>query len=616
MGLRRKNGQEPTEAFASRAPGMRPHTPPFDNEKDALLLAGNRATAHGGRRPLWLILLAAYMAFMLWRGWGGGDESASAWRWNGVNQFPGWIAGLAFASLREFAYYVPVGFLAAVGGCRGSKQGHRFLFGVLALVAAVSLTIVAHAGAIVRSWPAWTSVRLAVPLLGGLFGVWAGATWLRGWRARLLFLPKAALLASVPILCLGVLVWLSLEAEPLPVNSAEVTSEEKRRLVALVRSKDPRSLEKGQTHTLSLTEHDLDVLLAWGLSIGLPGGKATVDLEQDSASLSLSAAIPFRGGSRYLNLVLTGGAKIRDGTLAVDVQRCTAGSVQIPRRLLDACIPIVASWLNRDSRFKPFVAATREIAIEPGLVNVTYGSVDLPPGYRESFVGATFLSEEVLASARVQIAHLLAVVGQVPKPRPTFDFCLETVFVLAKERSVGRDPVEENQAAILALGALLGHSQIEEFLGPVPVEAKDHAARQALFQIRLRDRSDWTRHFCVSAAIALFSTAAVSDAAGLLKEELDAGTGGSGFSFADLLADRAGTTFAVCATRDPAAALAMQNRLAGGFRVDDFFPPADDLPEGIPAAELQRQYGGVGGPAYREMVEEIERRVTRCAAYR
>jgi hypothetical protein len=60
----------------------------------------------------------------------------------------------------------------------------------------------------------------------------------------------------------------------------------------------------------------------------------------------------------------------------------------------------------------------------------------------------------------------------------------------------------------------------------------------------------------------------------------------------------------------------MQARLAGGFRVDDFFPPAADLPESIPDAELQSRYGGVGGPLYRRTADEIERRVSACAAYR
>jgi hypothetical protein len=118
----------------------------------------------------------------------------------------------------------------------------------------------------------------------------------------------------------------------------------------------------------------------------------------------------------------------------------------------------------------------------------------------------------------------------------------------------------------------------------------------------------------VSAALTVLSAEAPSDAVGLLKEELDAARG-SGFSFGDLLADRAGTTFAAVATRDEASAVAMQERLARGFRGDDFFPEGADLPEDLTDAELQPVYGGVGGAGYQRVVDEIERRVAACPAY-
>ncbi|MFC1793561.1 hypothetical protein ACFL3Q_08255 [Planctomycetota bacterium] len=60
----------------------------------------------------------------------------------------------------------------------------------------------------------------------------------------------------------------------------------------------------------------------------------------------------------------------------------------------------------------------------------------------------------------------------------------------------------------------------------------------------------------------------------------------------------------------------MQDRIAGSFHVDDFCPPAADLPEGIPDVELQAGYGGVGGQKYNKLIEEIERRIAACAAYR
>jgi hypothetical protein len=227
--------------------------------------------------------------------------------------------------------------------------------------------------------------------------------------------------------------------------------------------------------------------------------------------------------------------------------------------------------------------------VEPHASACTYGPVLLPAGFREDLFGPSVVSEDVLESTRAQVDHLLAMVGRSPQP-PSFGVCFETVFALARDRSVGRDPVAENRAGIFALGMLLGHRRVQEFLGPV-FDSDDHEATLwALRRVTLRGRSDWTKHFCVSAALDLLSDEAVSDAAG--------------------------TTFALSATRDEAAARAMQDRLARGFPIDDFFPPAADLPEGIPDAEFQSRYGGVGGQAYRRLTEEIERRIAACPAYR
>ena len=130
----------------------------------------------------------------------------------------------------------------------------------------------------------------------------------------------------------------------------------------------------------------------------------------------------------------------------------------------------------------------------------------------------------------------------------------------------------------------------------------------------LRGRDDWTKHYTVSAALAVLQHPFASDAAGLMKEQLDALTQGSGFSFADLAADRAGVRFAAAATHSDAAAQAMQARLQRGFSVADFFPPVADLPENLTVEQFRRDYGGVGSPRYRQMAAEIESRLDRCPA--
>ena len=100
-----------------------------------------------------------------------------------------------------------------------------------------------------------------------------------------------------------------------------------------------------------------------------------------------------------------------------------------------------------------------------------------------------------------------------------------------------------------------------------------------------------------------------------MKEQLDALARGSGFSFGDLAADRAGVRFATAATESEATAKAMQARLRNGFSVDDFFPPAADLPENLTVEQFRRDYGGVGSQRYRQKIREIETRLDRCVVF-
>jgi len=578
------------------------------------------AFASRRRYVVWMVLIA-YLLFLILRGLrlgkSGDTVNIPMWDLQDSRQLLAWIGELVLLSFWKFARFVPVGFMTPMVLPRRLGRFRRFQMDLLALAVAGILAVLVHAVEIGRSWHLAAAVGLVFPLLGCLFGTWMGATWLRGWRARLLFLPKIASLSLLAAFCVGAVLWLSVEATPMAFDAARVTSAEKRRLVRLIRRKSPRSLRDGQTHTLRLTDHDINVLLSWGLSLGSPDRKAKVGLARDYASLSASMGVkPGERRTRYLNLEVDGNLEIKDEIPSLNVYRCRLGSLRVPRWLLTYLNPVVTSLLNDYRLSKPFMEAIQAVSVEPDAIEVTYGRVDMPEGFREDIFGSASASQEVLTSTRVQVENLLAIVGQPPDAPPSFGMCFERVFALARERSAERDPAIENRAGIFALGVLLGHHRVQEFLGWVLPDRDISAAHRALRRVTLRGRSDWTKHFCVSAALTLLSDDIVSDAAGLLKEELDADIGGSGFSFADLLADRAGTTFAIRATRDEASARAMQDRIAGGFQVDDFFPLAADLPEGIPDVELQTYYGGVGGQVYHRYIEEIERRIAACGAYR
>ena len=572
----------------------------------------NRSRQYTG----WIVLAAYSLLLITALGRNGSTDNVPLWSLQDSQKLIAWIGDLAAKGFFEFVYFVPIGFIAAM--IAGSSPQHRQSgLRLPALALACTVTILVKSFEIGRSWHLATVVGLILPVMGCLFGTWMGTTWLRGPRARLWFLPKVVILALLAVFCAGTVIKLSVQDRPLPFEAARVSSADKRRLAYLFRSKNPKSLIEGQTHILRLTEDDINVLFSWGLSLGSPSRKARIDLGCDSASLAVSInTIPDGRKKQYLNLTVSGVPAVEEGILSLKINQLRLGVLEVPGWLLKMLSPVVISILHHDQRSKPFLDATQALVIGQDFMEVTYGPLDLSyTGFREDLFGQAKTGEDVLISTRAQVENLLAVVSRSPDTKPDFGECFETVFSLARDRSVNGDPVIENKAGIFALGILLGHPRVEEFLGPVHAGRDQYAARRALSDVKLRGRPDWTKHFCVGAAIALLSEDVISYAASLLKEEIDADIAGSGFSFSDMLAAQCGTRFAIQATHDETSARAMQESIISGFRVEAYFPPADDLPEGITDAELQSRYGGVGGEGYNRLIEEIERRISFCAGY-
>src|SRR5262249_46081018 len=113
-------------------------------------------------------------------------------------------------------------------------------------------------------------------------------------------------------------------------------------------------------------------------------------------------------------------------------------------------------------------------------------------------------------------------------------------------------------------------------------------------------------------AIAAEAGSPLADAIGLYKE-VDDSRGGSGFSFNDIAADRAGTRFGVLAVQQPRKLQAM---LAAGAKERDFMPDVSDLPEFMQEAEFKRRYGGIGAPAYNKVMADIEARIASRSFFR
>lgn len=521
---------------------------------------------------------------------------------------------LAWAAL-ETLRLAPLGFLAVLALPARARRRDR---AVLVAMPALAVTL---AGALLARWlvtrsaGAWSS-GLAESLLalpGSALGTAAGLAWRRGRRARLLFLPKLAAAGVAFLTVLALLAWMAIEPEARVPEPAPIASAEKVRLGETLRGKHPRKIPPGETRTLRLDATNVERLLAWAWTIQRQG-RATVGLEGPGvASVAVSVRVP-RTETRWLNAAASFRLGVEGGDVDLDITSLRVGRLPVPRPALALSTPVLLTALRADPRVRGVLDSIRSLRLEAGAVTCTFSRLELPHGQLSLLVWGEDAAGGVRAVVGEQIDLLLDALEGTQSGDERFAAAIRIAFAAAARRSREGSHVEENRAALMALGIVLGHERLAWLISD-PLDARRAARIERLRAgTTVRGRGDWVRHFTVSGAITVLASEAPSDAAGLYKEERDA-FGGSGFSFGDLLADRAGTTFAEFSTRDEASAAAMQERLARGVRIEELFPEAADLPEGIMDGELQARYGGVDGLLYRRWAGEIERRISALAAH-
>jgi hypothetical protein len=225
---------------------------------------------------------------------------------------------------------------------------------------------------------------------------------------------------------------------------------------------------------------------------------------------------------------------------------------------------------------------------------------------------STGISDDLYQSARMTALHILENADEIKDGDEGFAQLLSEAFKFAEDNSHRTNAIEPNKAAILALGVILGEERVARVAKrPIKLDRKGEfdAIRS---RISVEGRHDLVRHFWVSAALTVLSDEGRTMTVGITKELMDSNPGGSGFSFVDLTADRAGTLFATGATRDAKSAREMQLSIRQGVNNADYFPGIKGLPEGISRDDFQNEYGGLGGEKTNAVVKDIQSRLANC----
>jgi hypothetical protein len=158
---------------------------------------------------------------------------------------------------------------------------------------------------------------------------------------------------------------------------------------------------------------------------------------------------------------------------------------------------------------------------------------------------------------------------------------------------------------------LRDNSQFSGFVRLVETDQERALRLASLGAPTMLGRRDLAQHFFVSAHLAAIAGTQAASVAGMAKEFNDANRG-SGFSFADVAANRAGVLFAGGVINKRFSLIDVAEK----FRVPVYMPAVADLSEGLMAAELTLQFGGQSDDRFQQQLQQIDQRLLQLPPYR
>jgi hypothetical protein len=339
----------------------------------------------------------------------------------------------------------------------------------------------------------------------------------------------------------------------------------------------------------------------------LPGLLGRFSIDGDVAVADLSVGGPLLPAGRWINLSVALAAS-EDG---LDVVAAKAGRVPLPAFLV---LPAARFALDRylgDGLASEALDAVSAVEIGGSEMSVSFA---FPDGEdRVSFFRRLRSRLHVIAggdAAERIYTHLWHIHEAGLDPAEGLVPYLRLVVEDAERLSDGDDRSELG-SALFALALYCGEDRLGEAAGVRPSGRYVHD--NACDAVELGGRHDLRKHFTVSAGLYAMRSDAAVLGVGEIKELLDSGGGGSGFSLDDMAANAAGLRFAAEFMEAPASDWAgMLDLVRTG---DDILPPLDGLDSGMTAEEFESRYGDIDSPAYKAAIAEIGRRIDALPLY-
>lgn len=403
------------------------------------------------------------------------------------------------------------------------------------------------------------------------------------------------------------LVYLSIDDFALVNASGPLTEEDTVRMREIISANNPKAIISGNSKKITLNAGQTNQLINYGTAHFMPAMNAKVIFENGRFYLKSSYRLPENPVGKFINLSAI--VKIKYAK-HFDVQQLKIGNISVPVAVIKIAEPLVLQTANQyyGSAIQLWENIKR-IDLYDSKVTVHYRLS------RSDLKEITNIASNILVNDQTRermfayASELEKIVNGFSNRKQSVAPLITRMFSFAAFRTqMNNQAVEENRIALLTLGAYMVGKSPVKYISDKPFN------QPKKINFTLMGRHDLAQHFLVSAGINSMSDSAWSKAIGLDKELKDS-DGGSGFSFADLMADIAGNKLADKALTD-ATAIDLQTKLKVMMSEQEIMGDISDLPEGLTENEFRMEFGTTSSEEYIRMVREIERRLFNCTLYR
>ncbi len=371
-----------------------------------------------------------------------------------------------------------------------------------------------------------------------------------------------------------------------------------------------------QRSEITVSEKEINSIIILAMR-GIKGLKGRVNIAPFGIKAALTFHVPSNPFGNYINLTGT----IIPSTQGLFINDASIGAIELAgERVLSIIVTLLNQLLDGKATGTALANSIESIQVKDTTLSLIYHPV---PNLRRIIDGSKAQIKEIRddlellgdpATTKLYYQQLCKFHSQISGfGDVSLGYYLSAAFSFAKQRTlISEAPVQENQAAILALAIFLGSIDFNSIIGAID-KATFQDCPSVGDHIVLAHRNDLRLHFIFSSALKVISDSNISFTMGEFKELLDSQQGGSGFSFADLAADRAGIYFTEQAL-DKNSALHIQRMASDLINEALFFPSISELPEGIPQHTFAA-HGGIEGDYYKEQLAIINQRIKNLLLY-